>query len=94
MIECSYVENFIRVQALKICEEISKYQTSDAKNYELVRKKFEKIFGLSHDALDFFEFAYIYQASNYIYHYIVILMCRKHETKISRMCSEYEYLKT
>ena len=58
--ECPHVKSFIRIHALKICEEISKYQTSDAKNYELVRKRFEKIFGLSHDALDFLEFAYIY----------------------------------
>ena len=70
LIECSYVESFIRVQELKKSEEISKYQISDAKNYELVRKKFEKIFGLSHDALDFGEFAYIYKANNYIDHYL------------------------
>ena len=55
---------------IEICEEISKYQTSDAKNYELVRKRFEKIFGLSHDALDFLEFAYIYETNNYIEYYL------------------------
>ena len=63
--ECPYVRSFIRTQALKICEEISKYKTSDAKNYEVIRKKFEKFFGLSNDASDFLEFAYIYETNFY-----------------------------
>lgn len=64
--EAPYVKSFIRIHALKLCEEISKYQTSDAKNYELIRKKFENIFGLSNDALDFLEFACIYEVNDYI----------------------------
>ncbi|MBR0079041.1 MAG: ATP-binding protein [Synergistaceae bacterium] len=61
-----YIQTFIRERALKICEEISNYQTSDAKNYELARKKFETIFGLNNCALDFLEFAYISEANNYV----------------------------
>ena len=61
-----YIQTFIREQALKICEEISNYQTSDARNYELVRKKFETIFGFNNCALDFLEFAYIHEANNYV----------------------------
>ena len=68
--ECPYIKSFIVVHALKICEEISRYRTSDTKNYEVVRKKFEKIFGFSHDALDFLEFAYIYESNNYIERYL------------------------
>ena len=60
-----YIQTFIRERALKICEEISNYQTSDAKNYELARKKFETIFGLNNCALDFLEFAYISEATDY-----------------------------
>ena len=70
MDRCPHVKSFIRLQALRICEEISRYQTSDTKNYEFVRKKFEKIFVLSRDALDFLEFAYIYKINNYIAYYL------------------------
>lgn len=61
-----YIQTFIRERALKICEEISNYQTFDTKDYELARKKFEKIFGFGNEALDFLEFAYIHEANSYV----------------------------
>lgn len=61
-----YIQPFIRERALKICKEISSYQTSDAKNYELARKKLAEIFSFNNDTLDFLEFAYIHEANIYI----------------------------
>ena len=68
--EYPYIKTFIMERSLKICDEISKYQTSDAKNYEVARKKFETIFGFSRDALDFLEFTYIYKTNDYVDYYL------------------------
>ena len=100
-----YVQTFIREQALKICEEISNYHTSDAKNYELARKKFAEIFGFTNEALDFLEFAYIHEANNYVGCYLdndlelfkarskKILACLL-ETNISKLNSSINTLET
>ena len=73
--EYPYIKTFIRERSLKVCEEISKYQTSDEKDFELARKKFEKFFGFSNDALDFLEFAYIHESNGAIQRYFVHNLC-------------------
>ncbi len=54
----------MRECALKHCLRISEAETEDAENYRLAREKFAEIFGLTPEAQNLLEFAYIHESES------------------------------